>query len=440
MKKNKINIMLLTLVMMVGLQQVSHAQVPDNYTVTPVKKTYTKFQNPLIKSNRQTEVLIINGQAYLEGDIALGSQGEMDAFQSRITIQSVVTDDNIAINTRWANGIVPFVILDGFSDAEEAIILSAMNHIASNTNVCFRLRTNEGSYVKFKKYTVSQLGFSGGSSFLGRCGFCLDGQEVKLSAVTDGVVRHELCHALGLLHEQSREDRNTFVDILTNNIKPGFEGQFDQSIYTSTDVGAYDFASIMHYFSTAFGKDLKGGGKAQTIRRKSNPADQSFGFATVLSAGDKVGVNSIYPNNQTCATLTALAPGELGVGQSKTVTISANKAHDLTGIFVRSGQKFQFSTSSPAWSNGSKETDCDGYDGTILDAARRHGDIKMMALTGEIFEQNNSNNYTGTYFKIGCSRTLTMTKQGFLVCFANDNIIAYGDNAGVVTLTVKRTE
>ncbi|HMK03484.1 MAG TPA: M12 family metallopeptidase [Ferruginibacter sp.] len=440
MKQNKTKNILLALTIGMALPSVLHAQVPENYVVTPLKKIYTKFQNPLIKSGRQTEVMIINGQAYLEGDIALGSQAELDAFQSRITAQAVVTDDNILITSRWAGGIVPFVILNGFTDAEEVTLLSAMNHIASNTNVCFRLRTNETSYIKFKKYTLTQLGFSGGSSFLGRCGFCLDGQEIKLSAVKDAVVRHEIGHALGLMHEQSREDRNNFVEIITANIKPGFEGNFGQSIYTSTDVGTYDFLSIMHYFSTAFGKDKPGGGRLQTIRNKTNPSDQSFGFASSLSTKDRTGINNVYPTSQSCATLTALAPGELAVNESKAVTISANKVHDLTGIFMRSGQRFQFSTASPAWSNGSKETDCDGYEGTLLDAGRRHGDIRMMTLTGEIFAQNNANIYTGTYFKIGCSRTVTVTKTGFLVCFANDNILTYGDNSGVVTLTVKRLE
>lgn len=417
-----------------------NAQVPQNFTVQPERKTYTKFQNPLIKSGRSTEVLIINGEAYLEGDIYLGTKAEMDAFQGRMTAFSVTQDDNFLVNTRWSNGIVPFTILDGFTDAEEAIIISAMNHIASNTHVCFRLRTDEVNYIKFKKYTVSQLGFSGGASHLGRCAVCLDGQELKLSSVSDAVVRHELCHALGLLHEQSREDRNRFVDIITSNIIPGFENQFDQAVYTSTDVGSYDFASIMHYFSTAFGKPIKGGGAMQTIRRKSNPSDVNFGIFSVLSNGDKQGINSMYPVEQSCTTLTVLAPGELAVGESKTTTISANKTHDLTGIYMRSGQKFQFTTSSPAWKNGNTSTDCDGYDGNILDVARRHPDLKMMVLTGEIFAQNNSNNYTGTYFKIGCGRTLTATKTGFLVCFANDNILAYGDNSGVVTLTVKRTQ
>jgi hypothetical protein len=132
---------------------------------------------------------------------------------------------------------------------------------------------------------------------------------------------------------------------------------------------------------------------------------------------------------------------ELSVGASKTVTVSASDAYNLTGIFVRQGQKYTFSTSSPGWNNGSKETTCNGYDGIPVIDLPRHLDIKMMALVGEIFTMNNESSYTGSYFKIGCGPvTLTMPKTGYLVCFANDMILAYGDNSRVVTLTVKRTQ
>lgn len=133
--------------------------------------------------------------------------------------------------------------------------------------------------------------------------------------------------------------------------------------------------------------------------------------------------------------------GELQVGQSKTVNISAKEPYDLTGVYVRNGQKFEFSTTSGAWNNGSKETTCNGYPAGFADVTRRHGDIKMMALTGEIFEQNNKDHYTGTYFKIGCDKTWTATRSGYLICFANDTLLnGYGDNSGIVTLTTKRIQ
>lgn len=258
--------------------------------------------------------------------------------------------------------------------------------------------------------------------------------------VTKRTALHEICHALGLLHEQSREDRDTHVEILYDNIEfpLGLGGNFGQAVYTSTDVGSYDFKSIMHYRPTAFGKFVKGK-QLQTIRRRSDPSDLSFGKGSSLSSGDIAGINSMYPTERNCSPLTILAPGELAVGESKTVNISAGTAHDLTGIYMRAGQQFEFRTTSPAWSNGSKATDCDGYEASVLDALRRHGDLKMMVLTGEIFEQNNSNKYLDHYFRIGCGpRTVTVAKTGFLVCFANDIITGYGDNSGIVALTVKR--
>jgi hypothetical protein len=60
---------------------------------------------------------------------------------------------------------------------------------------------------------------------------------------------HELGHALGLFHEQSRPDRDNYVTVLTNNINPAAITNFDKS--SSTDVQTYgvpyDYGSVMHY-------------------------------------------------------------------------------------------------------------------------------------------------------------------------------------------------
>ncbi|MCL4167289.1 UNVERIFIED_CONTAM: hypothetical protein GTU68_014952, partial [Idotea baltica] len=54
-------------------------------------------------------------------------------------------------------------------------------------------------------------------------------------------------------HEQSREDRNNFVTINFGNIESGKEHNFDQAdVASSTDVGSYDYGSIMHYGPYAF--------------------------------------------------------------------------------------------------------------------------------------------------------------------------------------------
>jgi hypothetical protein len=289
-----------------------NAQEVSGYLVQPTTKVYSKFRNPLLKSPvKPVTVLVLNGRVYLDGDILLGSVADLDAYQKLVPPLSVTNDPNPIANARWVNGIVPFTIAPGFNDSDRQAIISSLNYIASRTNVCFRSRNNESNYIKFKAVTEAQLGYQGGHSELGRCAFCPDGQEIQMTHVTNRTVRHEVGHALGLLHEQSRRDRDTFIEIIYENIQfpMGLGSNFGQAVFTSSDVGDYDFASIMHYRSTAFGK-MVGGVRQQTIRRKCkpkdqscNPKDQSFGKSSTLSPGDIAGINAMYPSERSCAAL-----------------------------------------------------------------------------------------------------------------------------------------
>ncbi|CAJ1388587.1 unnamed protein product [Effrenium voratum] len=69
-----------------------------------------------------------------------------------------------------------------------------------------------------------------------------------------GTATHEMLHALGMAHEQSRPDREQYVSILWQNIRSGMESQFQ--VYAGADTSQpYDVMSIMHYSSTAFTKN-----------------------------------------------------------------------------------------------------------------------------------------------------------------------------------------
>ena len=56
---------------------------------------------------------------------------------------------------------------------------------------------------------------------------------------------HELGHALGFLHEQSRSDRDEHVVIQFQNIRSGMEGNFRKS--STRNLAPYDLSSVMHY-------------------------------------------------------------------------------------------------------------------------------------------------------------------------------------------------
>jgi len=74
-------------------------------------------------------------------------------------------------------------------------------------------------------------------------------QELSLGSLPCrklGVALHEFGHALGLWHEQSRVDRDDFIEIIWDNVKPRGRGSFSTYLQQSFSV-PYDYGSIMHY-------------------------------------------------------------------------------------------------------------------------------------------------------------------------------------------------
>ena len=97
---------------------------------------------------------------------------------------------------------------------------------------------------------------------------------------------HEIGHAIGFWHEQSRPDRNEYINVLTQNMMSGATSNFRiQEQINSLGVG-YDYNSIMHYSSTAFG-----GGRTTIV---ANDPSIPVGGAVELSELDVMQANLLY--------------------------------------------------------------------------------------------------------------------------------------------------
>jgi hypothetical protein len=103
---------------------------------------------------------------------------------------------------------------------------------------------------------------------------------------TAGNCIHEIGHAAGLWHEQSRSDRDAFVTIIWENILPGAEANFTQHVTDGDDVGGYDYGSIMHYSRNAWSKN----GNDTIV--PTDPSAQ-IGQREELSVGDILAVNRV---------------------------------------------------------------------------------------------------------------------------------------------------
>jgi astacin (peptidase family M12A) len=235
--------------------------------------------------NRAVQYSEIDGLAIFEGDIVLGTTEEVERqteikrqlASGQIQASVVVT----GADKRWPNCVIPYDIDPNLPDQNR--VTDAIAHWEANTNYQFVLRTaaNAAQFPDWVTYTSG----SGCSSSVGRQG----GQQfVNLgSGCTTGNAIHETGHVVGLWHEQSRADRDSFVTIHWDKIQAGMEHNFDQHITDGDDVGAYDYGSIMHYPRNAFSVD-----GSDTIT-PTNPPTAQIGQRTGLSAGDIAGANSI---------------------------------------------------------------------------------------------------------------------------------------------------
>jgi hypothetical protein len=102
------------------------------------------------------------------------------------------------------------------------------------------------------------------------------------------IMAHELGHALGLEHEQSRPDRDAYVQINYGNIQAGYEYNFD---IAGNANGQYDFDSVMHYGAYAFSAN---GQPTLTVLPPNQQWQNLIGQYSHLSVGDASVMAALY--------------------------------------------------------------------------------------------------------------------------------------------------
>ncbi len=217
-----------------------------------------------------------DGVAVTQGDLIVGALVEENTESESLKNSSVI----LPIVKLWPSSTIPYHIDEDVPNPER--ILQALSFF-------------EGTSVKFVPYSSqpAAIVFTNGSenckSYIGYHGIL---QPIMLSPdCKPDDIAHEVMHALGFIHEQSRSDRDQYVEVMSENIEDGHQINFEKlppGFMAVSGLSPFDFESLMIYPSWMFAKSGNVTMQAKTGQR-IEPSKE-------LSSLDRERVNRAYEN------------------------------------------------------------------------------------------------------------------------------------------------
>lgn len=186
---------------------------------------------------------------------------------------------------RWKWGVVPYKFSSSMTPYEKRMIEEALDLMNSQLFGCIYIRparTNEEDYVNIVRG-------DGCWSHVGRQGGV---QELSIGhgCLYQRTIIHEFVHALGYFHEQSRPDRDQYVEVITANIDPDNAYNFNKHSDTDTYGVPYDGHSLMHYRYGSFSKN----GEPTLISKMPEVPSSQLGQSTSLTNQDILKLKRMY--------------------------------------------------------------------------------------------------------------------------------------------------
>jgi len=315
----------------------------------------------------------------------------------------------------WKGGIVPYTIDSDVARVD--LINEAISFFETNTNVRFvRRHDHEEDFVRFQldanpPFVSSKIGRDGGE------------QTISISDVRVNTYCHEIGHALGMIHEQQRSDRDDHIIIHFDKIPDDDEDQYVKR--DSVNSAVYDFSSIMHY--PAISND-------EVVMEAIDgvPPPQQIHFVNLPTPIDSDFLNQIYP----APGVIRRSSGERGAGGVSEVsavvrTTASNQAQIVTAVRNDNGnlQLIKWSVDEFGGVLRSQDPKLDHGKATSIGLTRigghlvgcmrdADGDLRLISWTNQLVKEADSGDLAGETSMV---RILPLSLDSFLTACIDGN-------------------
>ncbi|XP_076824442.1 uncharacterized protein LOC143470291 [Clavelina lepadiformis] len=190
--------------------------------------------------------------------------------------------------------VIYFEMDDKIKSVPEAVKAIKEGHNELEKQSCFKfkpyLSSSDSDYIKYVRK-------SGCRSKFGRTTIAATGQDLSIGYNCEhwSIVAHELLHAFGFRHEQSRPDRDEYVKLHLENVREGSKHNFKLiPLKYALDLGSpYDFDSLMHYGE----KDFSSNGNVVLEKLPDTKTKGVPDYRLDLSEEDVKELNALYCKN-----------------------------------------------------------------------------------------------------------------------------------------------
>ena len=161
----------------------------------------------------------------------------------------------------WIGGVIPYVVDERVSDDGKRSARGAMAVWTEGTVLRFVPRTDEPDFIHVVEHVEEDYvkGIVQPCAHQPTCWW--------VSGWLPNDV-HGLGHAIGLMHEQQRRDRDRYIRVFQQHISPHYRWTWNPQPFYGADISPYNYQSVMHYGFLSSKRNRRGGPPAlETIPR-----------------------------------------------------------------------------------------------------------------------------------------------------------------------------